>query len=276
MVGKEQKVTVIEAGNAGVWEYFRELWTFRRLILALASRDIKIKYAQTALGLIWSIFQPLTWLLIFSFFFARIISVDTGGIPYPLFAFCGMISWYFFSYLVQGSGTALITEQELIQKIAFPRMSLLISKAIPGFIELLISLGILLIIMIVLSWIPGPQIILLPVFLILNALVGLSISFWLSALTIKNRDLLHVIPFLVNLGIWLTPVFYPATLIPEQYSFLIYLNPMAGVIAGFRWTLIGDVIPSVYYLAGIIPVFILFISGCKYFIHTENQIADYI
>lgn len=257
--------------------YFRQLWDFRLLILSLARRDLKVKYAQTFLGVLWSGIQPLIGLLIFTFFFERVIPIgDKIGYPYAIFAFTGMTCWYYFSFNVTQGGTSLLQGQDLVKKIYFPRLVLPLSKAVVGLADFFTSLGLLFIIMFIKGYTPGPNFLFFPFFLLLNMLVGLSVSIWLSALTIRYRDFNHIIPYLVNFGIWLTPVFYPSTLVPKAYAHLIYLNPVAGVIDGFRWSLIGqDAFPSQYWFGfGIAAA--LFISGMLYFRKVEDGLTDWI
>jgi len=243
---------------------------------SLAKRDVKAKYTQTVLGILWSVIQPLTGLLIFTIFFDKLIKVDTNNIPYPLFAFSGMVAWYFYTFIVNQGGTSLVDSQYLLKKFYFPRLILPLSKVLVGLVDFGISVILLIILMIILGGMPSFLILLFPVFLLLAVLTGLSIAIWLSALTIRYRDLQHIIPYLINFSIWLTPVFYPSTLVPESYHFILYLNPMAGIIAGFRWCLLGDLIPSINYLWGILPVIFIFISGIYYFIKIEREIVDII
>lgn len=254
----------------------RKLFSYRALIYVFASRDLKVQYSQTFLGILWSLIQPLTGLLIFTFFFSYVVKVDTGGIPYPLFAFSGMISWYFFSSLMAQSGTSLMQSQYLIRKIYFPKLVLPISKSLTCFAEFGISFLLLLVIMLITGYYPTINILALPLFILFNLLTGLAVGLWLSALTIRYRDFYHIIPYIINFGIWLTPVFYPVTMIPEKIKFLIYFNPMAGVISGFRWSLLGGEPPSVYYLFSFAIVIFIFITGLFYFRKMETKIADLV
>lgn len=242
---------------------------------SLAIRDIKVQYAQTALGFLWSVIQPLTSLLIWTFFFDKLIDVDTGAIPYPLFAFTGMIGWYFFSHIFNHAGTSLVNSQDLIRKIYFPRIILPLSKVLVGMVEFSISLTLLFIMMLIMGVPPTINVLFLPFFILFNIITGLSFGIWLSALTIRYRDFQHIIPYLINLGIWLTPVFYPSTIIPKEYNFVLYINPMSAVIAGYRWCLFGGEL-SANYLYGFIPVVILLVTGFIYFRKSEATIADHI
>lgn len=267
---------VITASDSGLWEYLKKVWRYRKLILTFAARDLKVQYAQTFLGILWSAIQPLTGLLIFTFFFGKLISLDTEDIPYPLFAFSGMVAWYFFTYMVGQGGQSLVNSQDLIKKIFFPKLVLPLSKVLVGLVEFAISFVLLIILMLILGGMPGPEVVFFPFFVLLNILVGLVVAIWLSALTLRYRDLQHLIPYLVNFGIWVTPVFYPMTLIPEKYHYLLYLNPVAGVIAGFRWTLLNGDRPELAYLYSFVPVILLFFAGLFYFQKVEGKTADIV
>jgi len=245
------------------------------MIIALTTRDLKVRYAQTFLGVAWAVIQPLCGLLIFTIFFTQLIELDTP-LPYPLIALSGMAAWYFFSNIIQSTSLSLVESQSLIKKVYFPRLILLISKIIPGLIDLVISVFLLLGLMVIFGITPQVEILCFPVFVLLTIVLGLSISVWLSALSLRYRDFHHVIPYALNYGIWLTPVFFPTTIIPDEYSWLLFLNPMAAVIAGFRWSLIGDVFPAWEYWISFIPILILLISGLHYFRKNEYKISDYI
>ncbi len=270
------KTKIISAQQMGWKAYTARLWTYRRFLWVLARRDIKAKYAQTLLGVLWVIIQPLTGLLIFTLFFQQFIPLDTGNIPYPIFAFTGIVAWYYFAYIVSAAGNALSEGQELVKKIYFPKLILPLTKVMVGFVDFAITFILLLLGLFLFGYTLSWSMLSVPLFLLLNIICGLSIAIWLSALTLRYRDFYHIIPYLVNFGIWLTPVFYPGTIIPPEYSWALYLNPMAFVIAGFRWALLGDVLPSVYYLVSLVPIFLLFLSGIIYFIRVERKIVDFL
>ena len=269
--------TLISSEKDSLKVYLQKIWLHKSLILTLAKRDLKVKYAQTSLGLLWTAIQPLTGLLIFTLFFNKVMQID--DIPesgYAVFAFTGMTSWYFFSYLVYQSSTSLLQNQELMKKIYFPKLILPISKVLVGLVDFGISMILLVLIMMFNGILPSWHLVFLPFFILLNILVGLSVSIWLSALTVKKRDLQHIVPYLMNFGIWLTPVFFPATLIPEKYRSLLYLNPMAGIVEGFRWCIWEYGEFDIYYIIGIFLSILLSISGIWYFRKVEDQIVDYI
>lgn len=242
----------------------------------MARRDLKIRYSQTFLGFLWAVIQPLTGLVIFTVFFERLIKIQTPGTPYTLFAFSGMVSWFFFSHIVHNAGISLVESQDLIRKVYFPRILLLFAKTLVGLVELGISLLLLLALMALLGRAVFWSILLLPLFVLANICVALSIAIWLSALTIRYRDFHHIIPYLLNFGIWLTPVFYPVTLIPPRLEWLMCVNPMAATISGFRWSLGVQTAPDQGYLVSFLPAAVLFASGFMYFRKIENEIADYI
>ena len=270
-------MTKIISKEVSYSQYVDQVWRYRELIYVLARRDLKIKYAQTLLGVFWSVLQPLTGLLIFTLFFDSVLNIEIpDDIPYPLFAFSGMISWYFFSYIVVSGGNSLVESQDIIKRIKFPKFVLPLSKVLVGLVDLVISFALMIGLMLLLGRLPGWQIVFFPFCVLVNVVVGLAVSVWLSAMTIRYRDFYHIIPYLINFGIWLTPVFYPATLIPEKYSFLIYGNPMAAVIALFRWSILGGSLPSLYYGISLILVVLILILGFFYFKKMERLIADYV
>ncbi|HKK76946.1 MAG TPA: ABC transporter permease [Saprospiraceae bacterium] len=254
--------------------YLKRCWAYRRFLFTLSRRDIKAKYAQTVLGILWVVLQPLTGLAIFTLFFQEFIPLDTGTIPYPLFAFTGIVAWYFFAYIVTAAGSTLMENQDLIKKVYFPKLILPLTKVMLGLVDFGITFLLLIVGVLLsgygLSW----ALLSIPFFLLLNIISGLAIAIWLSALTLQYRDLYHIIPYLINFAIWLTPVFYPGTIIPEAYDWVLYINPMAFVIAGFRWALLGDVMPNIYYLISLIPVLLLCTTGFLYFIRVEQKMVD--
>jgi lipopolysaccharide transport system permease protein len=270
------QVTIINGQRSSVVDYLRMGWKYRSIAVAIARRDLKIRYSQAFLGFMWAVIQPLTGLVIFTVFFERLIKIKAPGMSYPLFAFSGMASWFFFCHIVHNAGVSLVESRDLIRKVYFPRILLPLAKTLVGLVELGISLILLIALMVLLGSSTAWSIVLLPLFALLNLGVGLSVAIWLSALTIRYRDFHHIIPYLVNFGIWLTPVFYPVTLIPSRLEWLMFLNPMAAIIAGFRWSLSGGTAPDVRYLVSFLPTAVLLVSGFTYFRRIENEIADYI
>ena len=255
---------------------FRELINYRDLFYILAYRDLRVRYAQTFLGFLWALLQPLATLLIFVLVFGMAVKVDTGNIPYPLFAVSGIAMWAYFGFVLNQSGNSVIGAQEMIKKIYFPRLVIPLSKAVVGFVDFGVSLMMLVILMIVYKFTPSINILLAPLFILLNIIAALSVGIWLSALTIRYRDFQHVIPFLVQFGMYATPVAYPARLVPEKYQLIYNLNPMAGVIQGFRWSVFGGDPPDVYFYISMAVIILLFISSLFYFKKVEDVMADIV
>ena len=267
---------IIKASPSTLSEHLSALYAYRHLIIVFASRDIKNKYAQTFMGLLWAVFQPLATLIVFAFFFGLLLKVNTSPIPYPVFVFSGLIFWYNFSAVASNSGAALIQAQEFISKIYFPKLILLFSKVVSAFTELALSFLLLLALMLIYKVPISYKILFFPLFIIYNAIIALSLGVWLSSLTIRFRDLQHIIPYLIGFGVFITPIFFPSTLIPSNYHFLIYINPMAGVVEGARWSLGFGASPSISYLWGLVPVALLLTSGLFYFFSVEDKLTDII
>lgn len=262
--------------NLTAIQYWNRLFEYRAMIYSIALSEIKAQYSQTVLGVLWAALRPLMGLAIYTFFFHYLLKVDTGDLPYHLFAFCGIMPWLYFTYLVGDAGISVMQSKDIIKKVYFPKLILPISKALIGLVDFAIGFLVLFVLMLGSGYLPTYKFVFLPLFIALNVATGLSIGIWLSALTIRYRDFHQIIPYLIGFGIFLTPVFFPTTLIPEQYHFIIYINPMAGVIEGFRWCLFEGETLSLYYLIGFAPVIILLVSGLFYFKNIEGKMADIV
>ncbi len=269
-------IRIVTSRSSSLKEYINDVWVYKNLIWIFAFQEFKAQYVQTRLSLFWAILRPLIILSIFTFIFDHMIHIPGILYPYPLFAISGLLLWNNFSFMVNNSGSAIISSQSIIKKYYFPRIILLFSKSLIGLIDLLITFTLLLIAIVALRFPLGYNFILFPFFVFTTLIIGGTVSIWLNALTIKHRDLQQFVPTIVGFMIWLTPVFYPVTLIPKNVSFLIYFNPMAGAIQGFRWTVLGDPCLSIWYLPSFIVTGILFILGFIYFIKVESDLADYI
>lgn len=271
---------IVDANKSRYSINLRELFDYRDLFLIMAYRDLRIRYAQTFLGLMWAFLQPAATLLIFTVVFGKAVKVDTGGIPYPVFAITGMTAWTYFAFVLNQSGNSIIGQQEMVKKIYFPRLVIPLSKAVVGFVDFLIAFGILFVLMIVYSVSPSANIVFLPVFILLTVVSALAAGIWLSALTIRYRDFQHIIPFLVQFGLYATPIAYPSETIidnlPRWGTVLYYLNPMAGVVEGFRWSVLGGAPPNSLAYLSFGVVILLFISGLMYFKRVERVMADIV
>jgi lipopolysaccharide transport system permease protein len=258
----------------------KELLSYKDLFYTLAYRDFKVKYAQTFLGFIWAFIQPFMTLIVFALVFSRGLQIDTGNVPYVLFAACGLAGWSYFSTVMGQAGGSIIGAQGMVQKIYFPRLIIPLSKAVVGLIDFLISLLIIFFLMFMYSYSPSANIIYLPFFILMAIVAALGAGIWLSALTIRYRDFQYVVPFLVRFGMFFTPVAYPASLlikrIPDWAAVIYYLNPIAGVIDGFRWSILNSDPPNALSYISFCVVVILFTSSLFYFKKVEKKIADII
>ncbi len=271
-----REIVIRPGGNwAGYWA---ELWRFRELFFFLAWRDVKIRYKQTAIGVGWALLRPLLVMLIFTLVFSRLAKLESpGSIPYPLLIMAGMLPWQFFAAVMGEGSNSLFANANLITKVYFPRLIIPASSVAVALVDLLIS-GTLMIGMF--AWygmLPPLNVLLLPAFVVMAFMAALGIGLLLSALTVRYRDVRYVIPFLVQFGLYATPVGYSTASIPEEYRWLFALNPMVGVIEGFRWSLLGNgmlgdgVLP-----ASLAVTLILLVGGFRYFRATERQLADTI
>ena len=259
-----------------IGKYLSDLWQYRSLIWVLALRDIKIQYSQTALGVVWAILQPLIAVLLYSLFFYKVLHIDTGGVPYPLFIIPGIMVWFHFTKIIYDVSSTMQENQDLIKKVNFPRLALPISKVLSGLLNVFITLAIFFIAALWFQHPIGIQILLLPFFLLLNMLLGLTVSIWLINLTIKQRDMNHFIPYIVSFGIWVTPVFYPTSILPDSIKPFAALNPLTGILAGYRYCLIGNETVLLQYWPSIIVMLLLLVAGVVVFIRTEHLIVDHI
>ena len=255
----------------------RELWQYRELLYFLTWRDIKVRYKQTALGAAWAIIQPFFMMVVFSLFFGRLARVPSDGIPYPVFSFCALLPWQLFAHALTESSNSLVGNQNLITKVYFPRLVIPMAAVLGGLIDFLIAFAILLLLMLYYGIVPGWAIMTLPGFLLLAIGTALGVGLWLSALNVQYRDVRYTINFLVQFWLFATPVAYPSSLIPEKWRALYGLNPMAGVVEGFRWALLGKSEPPGMMLwVSVAVVVLLLLGGLYYFRRMEQEFADVV
>src|SRR5688572_27903112 len=256
---------------------FRELWQYRELLYFLTWRDVKVRYKQTALGAAWAIIQPFFMMVVFSLFFGRLARVPSDGIPYPVFAFCGLLPWQLFAHALTESSNSLVGNQNLITKVYFPRLVVPIAAVLGGVVDFAIAFVILLVLMFYFGIVPGWAIVTLPLFIVLAITTALAVGLWLSALNVKYRDVRYTMNFLVQFWLFATPVAYPSSLIPQQWRWVYGLNPMAGVVEGFRWALLGKTDPPGALLAvSVTVVILLLVGGLYYFRRMEQEFADVV
>jgi lipopolysaccharide transport system permease protein len=252
-----------------------DLWRYRELIFFLAWRDISVRYKQTILGAAWAIIQPLFTMIVFSIFFGQLGNIPSDGLPYPVFSFCALLPWQLFAYSLGESGNSLISNQSLITKVYFPRIVIPISATLGGLLDFVIAFVVLLIMMAVYGITPTSAIWTLPFFVLLAILTALGAGLWLSALNVEYRDVRYTIPFLAQFWMFLTPIAYPSSMVPEQWRTLYAINPMVGVVEGFRWALLGKgAPPGPVFIASMIASVALLVSGMYYFRRMERTFAD--
>lgn len=254
-----------------------DLWEYRELLYFLIWRDVKVRYKQTLLGAFWAVFQPLATMLAFSVFFHGLANVPSAdAIPYPIFAFVGLLPWQLFSRAMSQSSMSLLNSSGLIRKVYFPRAIIPLAGAIGPLVDVGISLLVLAAMMVYYGVVPGSAILLLPLFLGLALITALGVGLWLSALSVRYRDVSHLVPFLIQFWLFATPVAYPSNLLSEPWHTLYGLNPMAGVVEGFRWAMLNMTPPSSMILVSCGVSVALLVSGLVYFRQIERGFADVI
>lgn len=273
-----EQILVLEPGRADK-HYWLDLWRYRELFLILAWRDISVRYKQTIIGVLWAVLRPFLTMVVFTVIFGRVAGLPSdGNAPYALMVFAGMLPWTLFANSLSEASNSLITSANLISKVYFPRMIVPTATMVTALIDFLISLVILAGLMLFYRYAPGWQILLLPVFTLLALLTSLGPSLWMTALNVKYRDFRYIIPFVVQFGLYVSPVGFSSNSIPEQWRLLYSLNPMVGVIDGFRWCILGGVSP-IYWpgfaLSLLVVAFFLWL-GISQFRKTEKSFADII
>ncbi|RJQ42907.1 MAG: ABC transporter permease [Nitrospiraceae bacterium] len=269
-------VTIIEPKSGWRAVDFRELIEYRDLFLSLATRQIKVLYAQTILGFSWAIFKPLIQIVIFSVIFGKVAKVSTEGIPYSLFSSIAIIPWTYISQAITESSESLVTGQHMLGKIYFPRLIFPLTPVLSRLVDFGISLLILLIVLLYYQVLPTWNLLFFPLFLLMMMSIPAGIGLWLSSLAIRYRDIKHAMPFIIQMLIYSAPIVYSAASIPEKYRILYSLNPIVGVIEGYRACLLGTPIPWIYIGPGIITTIILIMSGALYFKRMERIVVDVI
>lgn len=255
----------------------RDLWLYRELIYFLTWRDIKVRYKQTLLGAAWAILQPVLSMVVFSVFFGGLLSVSSGDVPYPVFSYAALLPWGLFSKALSDAGRSLVINRNMITKVYFPRLVIPISSVLSGVVDFLIAFAVLLALMWYYQITPTAAVWTLPLFLLLTLITALGVGLWLSALNVIYRDVGYILPFLTQFWFYLTPIVYSATEVPERWRVLYALNPMVGVVEGFRWALLGSANEPgpVVAVSALIALFLL-VSGLVYFRRMERSFADMV
>jgi len=277
MSHNSQTELVIEAGRTES-QYWKDLWRYRELFYFLAWRDILVRYKQTVIGVAWALIRPFLTMLVFTFVFGKLAKLPSEGVPYPILVFSAMLPWQFFANALSECSNSLITNANLISKVYFPRLIVPASAVIVSFVDFMISGWILLGLMVWYNFVPTWRILTLPLFILIAFAVAIGGGLWLAALNVKYRDFRYIVPFIVQFGLYISPVGFSSSIVPEQWRLLYSLNPMVGVIDGFRWAILGGEAklywPGFTLSIGLIAF--LIVSGVWYFRKTERTFADVI
>ena len=267
----------IEAGKTER-QYWKDIWKYRELFYFLAWRDLLIRYKQTVVGVAWSLIRPVLTMLVLTIVFGKLGNMPAGGVPYPLLVFCGMLPWQFFSTALSESGNSLVNNSNLISKVYFPRLVVPASSVITSFVDFLISAAFLIVLMIWYRFVPPVTIAFLPFFMLLAFAASFGAGLWIAALMVKYRDFRFILPFIVQFGLYISPVGFTSSVVPERWRMFYSLNPMVGVIDGFRWCILGGE-HSLYwpgFALSVVGVAALVATGTWYFRKTERTFADVI
>ena len=277
ILNEQPQEIIIEAGRTEK-QYWRDLWNYRELFFFLAWRDILVRYKQTVIGILWALLRPLLTMVVLTVVFGKWAKMPSEGVPYPILVFAAMLPWQFFASSFSGASNSLIINTNLISKVYFPRLIIPTSAVVVSFVDFLISGAILLGLMIWYDFWPTWRFIALPLLILIAMIASLGAGFWISALNVKYRDFRYVVPFIVQFGLYISPVGFSSTVVPDKWRLLYSLNPMVGVINGFRWAILGKSVPI--YATGFILSFglvaLLLFSGIKYFRSVERTFADVI
>ena len=273
----EDHELIIQAGQTD-HHYWLDLWRYRELFFFLVWRDINVRYKQTLIGVGWSVIRPVLVMIVFTFVFGSLAKLPSDGVPYPILVFSAMLPWQFFSNAFTEAGNSLIGNANMVSKVYFPRIIIPTSTIIVSLVDFFISLIILICLMVWYDFYPNWRILVLPLFTVYCVITILAASLWIAALNVKFRDFRYVIPFVVQIGMYISPVGFSSNVVPEKWRFLYSINPMVGVIDGFRWSILGGA-TQFYWPGFLISLFLvsgLLITGIKFFRRTERLFADVI
>jgi lipopolysaccharide transport system permease protein len=272
-------VPVITITSSRGWVPLRlsELWAYRELLYFLVWRDVKVRYKQTVLGAAWAVIQPFLTMVVFSVFFGRLAKIPSDGVPYPIFAFAALVPWTFFAQGLSQASNSLVGGSQLIKKVYFPRLVMPIAAVLSGVIDLILAFGVLLGMMLFYGIGVSVKILTLPLFALLATVASLGVALWLSALNVAFRDVRYVVPFLIQFWLFATPIAYPSTLLSEPWRTIYAINPMVGVVEGFRWALLGTTTaPGPIALVSTLVAVVILIGGAYYFRRLETTFVDIV
>jgi lipopolysaccharide transport system permease protein len=268
---------IIEAGKTE-GRYWKDIWQYRELFYFLSWRDILVRYKQTMIGIAWSLIRPLLTMIVLTIVFSKMAKLPSGGVPYPILVFAAMLPWQFFSNALSAAGDSLVGNANLISKIYFPRLIIPTSAVVTSFIDFLISGIILAVLMVWYQFVPEWRILSLPIFITIAFAAAMGVGLWITALNVKYRDFRYIIPFIVQFGLYISPVGFSSSIVPDKWRLLYSINPMVGVIDGFRWALLGGK-SAIYwpgFLLSVAVVGIVLVTGIIHFRKTEKTFADII
>jgi lipopolysaccharide transport system permease protein len=267
---------VVRPGGGWTSLGLRELWEYRELLYFLVWRDIKVRYKQTILGGAWAIIQPFFIMIVFSIFFGRLARVPSDGLPYPVFTFCALLPWQLFAQALSESSNSLVANERLITKVYFPRLVVPLSAVLGGLVDFAIAFVVLLAMMAYYGITPHLAVLALPLLVLLAVMTAFGVGLWLSALNVQYRDVRYTLTFLTQFWMFSTPIAYPSSIVPERWRSLYGLNPMAGVVEGFRWALLGTQPPGPMLAVSVVAVIMILVGGLYYFRRMEETFADIV
>jgi lipopolysaccharide transport system permease protein len=275
--GEELPLTVMVPPTGWHFPDVRELWGYQELLYFLVWRDIKVRYKQTALGAAWAILQPVLTMVVFSVFFGRLAGVPSDELPYPLFAFSALVPWTFFATGLASSADSLVGSQALLKRVYFPRLAIPTAAVVSGVVDFALAFGVLLVLMVFYGFLPDARVLWIFPLLGLALMTSLGVGLWLSALNVQYRDVRHTVPFITQFWLLATPIAYPSSLLEEPWRTLYGLNPMVGVVEGFRWALLGtDTAPGLMLLVSAVVSLLILVGGALYFQRMERSFADVV
>jgi homopolymeric O-antigen transport system permease protein len=274
---RQPPILNIEPSSSWVSLRLGELWQYRELLYFLVWRDVKVRYKQTVLGAAWAIIQPLFTMLIFSLFFGRLAKMPSDGIPYPLFSLAALVPWTFFSNGLNQSSNSLVASSTLLKKVYFPRLVIPLATVLASVVDFALSFTVLLGLMAFYGIAPTINLVWMPLFLLLALVTSLGVGLWMSALNVKYRDVRYIVPFIIQIWMFSTPIVYPSSLLPPRWRTIYGMNPMVGVVEGFRWALLGtNTAPGFMIAVSSTAALLILIGGAYYFRHMEKTFADIV
>ena len=273
-----KKIIIIKPSSGLIKINFKELWQYRELFLFFAWRNIVIRYKQTAIGIAWAGIQPIITMIIFTIIFGKLANLPSDGIPYPILVMAGVLPWQFFATSLQQASLSVVGNAGIVSKIYFPRLIVPLSSVISSIIDFCIAFLVFVVMLLWYQIIPSINIIFLPFFIVLAIVTSVSFSLWFSALNVAYRDIKHILPFLIRIGIYISPVGFLSTTVPDKYRIIYFLNPLVGIIDGFRWCVLGGKVNLAWdgLIISMVITSIILISGLYYFTKNEKKFADII